>query len=111
MKYPPRLGFADFSTRQVHTMPKSLRQIAFEMDPLVGLHSGVQFSGVLNQHRWPPKFPPSSRGLTELVRRHSDSASIRFLTYNTFLTEANVELPNPFPDIRITAKPALHERA
>jgi endonuclease/exonuclease/phosphatase family metal-dependent hydrolase len=92
-------------------MPKSLRQIASEMDPLVDRHSGVQLSTVLNQHRWPTGFPSSSRGFKEVERRHSDSSSIRFLTYNTFLLEADFKMPDPFPDIRISAKPALHERA
>jgi len=92
-------------------MPKSLRQIASEMDPLVDRHSGVRLSTVLNQHRWPLGFPKSRRGFKEVVRRHSDSSSIRFLSYNTFLLEADFKMPDPFPDIRISAKPALHERA
>jgi len=36
--------------------------------------------------------------LLEVVRRHSDSSAIRFLSYNTFLTEAHIKLPSPFPD-------------
>ncbi len=45
------------------------------------------------------------------MRRHSASAMVRFLSYNTYLTEAHITLPDPFPDVRITAKPALHARA
>lgn len=92
-------------------MPKSLRQVASEMDPLADKHSGIQLSSVLRQHRWPTGVPASGRNLREVVRRHSDSASIRFLSYNTYLTEAHITLPDPFPDLRITAKPALHGRA
>src|SRR5262245_13260175 len=92
-------------------MSRSLRQIAAEMDPLAAPKTGVQLSAVLNQHRWPVDMPLSSRGLQELVRRHTSAETIRFLTYNTFLTEALIRLDDPFPDIRIKAKPALHERA
>src|SRR5205085_1391607 len=92
-------------------MPASLRQIALEMDPLVNQQTGVRLSAVLNQHRWPAGFPVSGRGLKEIVRRHSDAATLRFLSYNTFLTEALFKLPSPLPDLKIAAKPALHDRA
>src|SRR4051812_27491046 len=92
-------------------MPKSLRQIAFDMDPLADSQSGIQLSSVLRQHRWPVGSRASDRGLKEVVRRHSDSATIKFLTYNTYLTEAHITLPDPFPDLRLTAKPDLHGRA
>jgi hypothetical protein len=92
-------------------MPKSLRQVALEMDPLADKQSQIQLSSVLKQHRWPVGSPASGRGLREVLRRHSDSESMRFLSYNTYLTEAHIQLPDPFPDVRITAKPALHGRA
>jgi endonuclease/exonuclease/phosphatase family metal-dependent hydrolase len=92
-------------------MSKSLRQIALEMDPLADKKSAVQLSSVLKQHRWPAGSPASTRGLKEVVRRHSDSASIKFLSYNTYLTQAHITLPDPFPDVKLTAKPALHGRA
>src|SRR5437868_3707585 len=92
-------------------MPKSLREVAAEMDRLADPGAGFQLSALLNQHRWPAAMPHSSRGLQEVVRRHEDSDRIKFLSYNTFLTQALIKLPDPFPDIRIAPKPALHERA
>jgi len=92
-------------------MPKSLRQIASEMDPLINSQSEVQLSNVLRQHRWLAGISASDRSFREVVRRHSNSALIRFLSYNTYLTEAHITLPDPVPDLRITAKPALHARA
>ena len=92
-------------------MPKSLRQIAAEMDPLADKQSGIQLRSVLQQHRWPTGTPASRQSLREVVRRHSESAAIRFLSYNTFLTEAHITLPDPLPDVRLTAKRALHGRA
>jgi hypothetical protein len=92
-------------------MPKSLRQVAFEMDPLADSRSTIQLSSVLKQHRWPVGSLPSDQGLKEVVRRHSDSVTIKFLSYNTYLTEAHITLPDPFPDLRLTAKPDLHGRA
>ena len=92
-------------------MPTSLRQIASEMDPLAGKQSGIQLSSVLKQHRWLTGVPASERSLREVIRRHSQSASIRFLSYNTYLLEAHITLPDPFPDLRLSAKPALHARA
>ncbi|MDH4369642.1 MAG: hypothetical protein OEV99_07320 [Nitrospira sp.] len=92
-------------------MPTSLRQIASTMDPLAEKQSSIQLSSVLKQHRWPPGVPASNRGLREVIRRHSQCASIRFLSYNTYLLEAHITLPDPFPDVRLTAKPALHARA
>ena len=92
-------------------MSKSWRQVASEMDLLAGGRTGHQLSALLKQHRWPAGALASERGLRELVRRHSESLTIRFLSYNTYLTEAHVTLPDPFPDLRITAKPALHARA
>jgi len=92
-------------------MSKSLKQVASEMDPLAAKGTEVLLSSVLRQHRFPIGFPASDRGLGEIVRRHTTAITIKFLTYNTFLTEAHVSLPDPFPDLRITAKPALHGRA
>src|SRR3954451_19465942 len=92
-------------------MATSLRQTASEMDRLADPKAGVQLSALLNQHRWPAAMPRSRRGLQEVVRRHADSDRVRFLSYNTFLTQALITLPDPFPDIRIAPKPALHERA
>jgi len=90
-------------------MTKSLRQVASEMDPLADKRSGVQLKSLLKQHRWLTGTP--SNRLREVVRRHSESATIKFLSYNTYLTEAHITLPDPLPDLRITAKPALHTRA
>lgn len=81
------------------------------MDPLADRQSPIRLSAVLKQHRWLAGTPASGRGLREVIRRHSQSALIRFLSYNTYLTEAHFTLPNPFPDLRLTAKPALHSRA
>jgi hypothetical protein len=92
-------------------MPKSLRQIALEMDPLADKQSDIDLKSVFKQHRWLGGAPPSNRSLRELARRHSESATIKFLSYNTYLTEAHITLPDPLPDLRITAKPALHSRA
>ena len=92
-------------------MSKSLRELAAEMDRLADPGAGFQLSALLNQHRWPAAMPQGSRGLQEVVRRHEDSDRIKFLSYNTFLTQALIKLPDPFPDIRIAPKPALHERA
>lgn len=92
-------------------MSKSLRQVASEMDPLADKRSGIQLKAVLKQHRWLIGVPASGRNLKEVVRRHSESASIKFLSYNTYLTEAHITLPDPFPDLRITAKPGIHGRA
>ncbi|HET6977292.1 MAG TPA: hypothetical protein VFI24_13270 [Pyrinomonadaceae bacterium] len=92
-------------------MGKSLRQIAAEMDPLADKRSGIELSSVLKQHRWLGGVPASERNLKEATRRHSESVSIKFLSYNTYLTEAHISLPDPFPDLRLTAKPALHSRA
>jgi hypothetical protein len=92
-------------------MPKSLREVAAEMDRLADPGAGSQLSALLNQHRWPPAMPSASRGLQEIVRRHEDCDRIKFLSYNTFLTQALIRLPDPFPDLRIAPKPALHERA
>ena len=89
-------------------MAKSLRQVALEMDPQRDKAIGIQLSSLLKQHRW---LAGSPRSLKEVVRRHSDSAMIKFLSYNTYLTEAHITLPDPFPDLRLTAKPALHGRA
>jgi endonuclease/exonuclease/phosphatase family metal-dependent hydrolase len=92
-------------------MSKSLKQVASEMDPLAAKGNKVLLSSVLRQHRFPVGFPVSGRGLREIVRRHTGPITVKFLSYNTFLTEAHVSLPDPFPDLRITAKPALHGRA
>lgn len=92
-------------------MSKSLKQVASEMDPLADPGTKVMLSAVLRQHRFPPGFPATARGLREVVRRHTGPVTVRFLSYNTFLTEAHVALPDPFPDLRIAAKPALHGRA
>src|SRR5262245_54107821 len=92
-------------------MPKSLRQIASEMDPLINSQSEVQLSNVLRQHRWLAGISASDRSFREVVRRHPNSALIRFLSYNTYLTEAHITLPDPVADLRITAKPALHAPA
>jgi endonuclease/exonuclease/phosphatase family metal-dependent hydrolase len=92
-------------------MSKSLKQVASEMDPLAAKGTKVLLSSVLRQHRFPVGFPVSGRGLREIVRRHTGPITVKFLSYNTFLTEAHVSLPDPFPDLRITAKPALHGRA
>jgi endonuclease/exonuclease/phosphatase family metal-dependent hydrolase len=92
-------------------MPSSLRQIASEMDPLADPKAGVRLSEVLNQHRWPAGTPASQRSLREVVRRHTDSDTIRFLSYNTFLTQFVIKMPGFIPDIRVKAKPALHQRA
>ena len=92
-------------------MSTSLRTIATEMDPMDDQRGGVELRSVLKQHRLLDGAPISSRGLREVARRHSESARIRFLSYNTYLTEAHITLPDPFPDVPLTAKPALHERA
>ncbi len=92
-------------------MPKSLKQVAFEMDPLATKGTSVRLSSVLRQHRFPVGFPAAAHGLKEVVRRHTNPITIKFLNYNTYLTEAHIPLPDPFPDLRITAKPALHGRA
>jgi hypothetical protein len=80
------------------------------MDPLAEKESGLQLSSILKQHRWPTGIL-ADRGLREVVRRHSEAETIKFLTYNTYLTEAHITLPDPLPDLRLTAKPALHGRA
>lgn len=92
-------------------MTKSLKLVAAEMDPLADKDTRVRLSDVLRQHRFAPDFPATARGLREVVRRHADALTVKFLSYNTFLTEAHIPLPDPFPDLRITAKPALHGRA
>ena len=92
-------------------MSKSLRQVASEMDPLADKRSGISLKSLLKQHRWLNGVAASDRNLKEVVRRHSDSATIKFLNYNTYLTEAHITLPDPFPDLRITAKPGIHGRA
>ena len=92
-------------------MSKSLKQVASEMDPLAARGTEVWLSAVLRQHRFAANVPASARGLGEVVRRHANPITVKFLTYNTFLTEAHITLPDPFPDLRITAKPALHGRA
>jgi len=92
-------------------MGKTLRQVASEMDPLADKHIDIKLSSVLKQHRWLNGVPASERNLKEVVRRHSDSATIKFLSYNTYLTEAHIDLPDPFPPVRITAKPGIHGRA
>lgn len=92
-------------------MPKSLREVASEMDPLGDQHGDVQLRTVLKQHRFLAGAPAPAHGLREVARRHTESAIIRFLSYNTYLTEAHLKLPDPFPDLRLAAKPALHARA
>lgn len=91
-------------------MSNSLREVALEMDRLADDSSRSHLSALINQHRWQATVPQSSRGLRELTRRHDDSDKIRFLSYNTFLTQELIKLP-VLPDIRIAPKPALHERA
>ena len=81
------------------------------MDPLAAKGTEVLLSSVLRQHRFPVGFPASARGLREVVRRHTSPVTIKFLSYNTFLTELRVSLPDPFPDLHIAPKPALHRRA
>jgi endonuclease/exonuclease/phosphatase family metal-dependent hydrolase len=92
-------------------MPKSFREIAVEMDRLANPGGGFRLSALVDQHRWPADTPRSRRSLREVVLRHTDSDTIRFLSYNTFLTQAVIKMPGFIPDIRIKAKPALHQRA
>jgi endonuclease/exonuclease/phosphatase family metal-dependent hydrolase len=94
-------------------MLKSLREIGHETDPLAPPKGEWRVSELVARHRWPADTPPSRRSVRDIARRHSadDTAFVRFLSYNTYLTEAHVTLPDPFPDLEIHAKPALHERA
>jgi exonuclease III len=94
-------------------MTTSLRSIAAQMDPLADPRHPIGIRSLLNYHRFAQNDPPDKRGCKEIVRRHKTGQSklIRFLTYNTYLLEARLTLPDPFGDITLTGKPERSQRA
>jgi endonuclease/exonuclease/phosphatase family metal-dependent hydrolase len=91
-------------------MEASLREIALQMDQFLG-DAEISLRDVINWHRWQSETPDSSKGFREIARRHLDGQTIKFLSYNTYLLEAHIDLPNPLSDVEVHAKPAMHERA
>ena len=87
-------------------MTASLREIALEMDRFLG-NGEISLRAVINMHRWPDGTPASSKRLREVARRHLDGKTIKFLSYNTYLTEAHISLPGPLPECRDPRKAGI----
>jgi hypothetical protein len=95
-------------------MSYSVREIAAQMDPLVGQVSPLSLRSILGWQRFSENDTAARLSCRELVRRHmpEQSIPIRFLSYNTYLLEAyDIKMPDPFGDIRIGGKPEIDNRA